>query len=1537
MRKLRHIFTTALMALTLLVWSNVGWGQYSGTGTFNKITTLEEIEDGYYVIVNSGDQFAMNTTNAGSFFQHTEVTPSSGVLTDPSVDIVWEIVKDGDNYTISNTNGTDITYVSYSGSSNASYAVVNPDPISDNERWSITIYGTDLFNFESVSVAGRNLQYNAGAPRFACYTSNQQRLILYKLAGPDTEAPVPTFFPLDGATGVAVDVNPTITFDEAIYTSPGGVAVVDGDLETLVSFTDGTDAVPHTATISGNVITVVPDAVLLNEQAYTLTVGVVQDEAGNPMDAAASATFTTIAAAAETIELTGDYTGPYYAGDDVTVTWNAANFDNVVVEAWVPSENEGAGGWVPMVASTPAVDGTASFTIPAEAEYSAEYKLRVADAADGDPAAESGTFEVIPVVTIHQIQSEADVDGNSNYVGDFVKTGGIVSAVKSTSNFFVQAGEGAYTGINVYESNHGLAVGDSIVIVAKVAEQYNMTQLSNVVQISNVGSFPTWAPSLVNTGDVNEMYECVLVTVENAEVIDNTLGYGEFSVNDGSGDVIVDDAIYSYTLPENGMLFASLTGPVEFSFSNFKILPRTADDYVLLNNDASLATFTLGGLDALSLEGLVVADPEMDEGATLFVDDFTDFAGIDIAATDAAATVLVELNGTEVVEGDYATQVLADGDVVVATVTAEDATMAYYKVTLVGDNRELTLTAPTGVQAYETGDDIVFTWTSANIDNVNLYAVDVTKAENLINDEPIDATTGTYTTTVPNGVFGTYYFRIADAVDATFYSETADASTITDTQAPSADFSYPLMGETDMPTNFTLMVEFDEEIQLATGNLTVHLASDGTVVATLTEADGTVDGNMISGGIEGLAWETEYYINVTEGMIQDLSGNNLPAITDQSWAFTTMVEPTTDLFFSEYIEGSSSNKAIEIYNPTGAPVDLTGYEVRSFSNGATDAGNTEVLTGTLEAGAVFVIANASADAAILDLADVTSTVTYYNGNDAVGLFKNDVLIDVIGTIGDDPGTAWDVAGVTGATAEHTLVRKSAVVIGNTDWTASAGTNEDDSEWMVFPQNTFTFIGWHGLNNEAEILTFEVDMQMAPATINAEAGTITLEVLNGTDLTTLVPEFTLSMGATAYVETVEQESGVSVVDFSSPVTYVVEAESGTTKDWTVTITEADVSTEAEIISFSLAEQIGPATIDSEAGTIDITVAPGTEVIALVPTIEISLGATISPESGVAQDFTSPVVYTVTAQDLSTTKEWTVTVTVSEIISIYDIQFTPAPSGESPYADEVVTTTGIVTALHYNYEGGSFRGLFIQDGEGAWNGLYVYNIYMDPIPSVGDEIVISGLVEEFGSPSTVTELTTGSGTVEMNIEVISTGNDLPAATVLTTGDAAQEPWEGVLIRVLEAEYTVESDNFGVLGVDDGSGTVYVDDDMYDYDYAGVFTLNASYNITGIGHFSYDFPKILPRFAQDIELASSVSTTWGENITAYPNPFTSTVWIDNAESASRISVVNLIGQQVISITHDGSNRAMIPTNDLPSGVYLVTIVNNQGQKAVRKMIKR
>ncbi len=167
----------------------------------------------------------------------------------------------------------------------------------------------------------------------------------------------------------------------------------------------------------------------------------------------------------------------------------------------------------------------------------------------------------------------------------------------------------------------------------------------------------------------------------------------------------------------------------------------------------------------------------------------------------------------------------------------------------------------------------------------------------------------------------------------------------------------------------------------------------------------------------------------------------------------------SDLFFSEYAEGSSNNKYLEVYNGTGTDVDLTPYIVKLANNGG-DWGNTVDLSGILSDGDVYVIANSSASATILDASDITSNVTWYNGDDALGLFKDDVLIDAIGVQGEDPGSYWPVAGVSNGTQEHTLVRKPDVCDPTDDWALSAGTNADDSQWVVFPQDNWDNLGFH---------------------------------------------------------------------------------------------------------------------------------------------------------------------------------------------------------------------------------------------------------------------------------------------------------------------------------------------------------------------------------------------------------------------------------------------------------------------------------------------
>ncbi len=165
----------------------------------------------------------------------------------------------------------------------------------------------------------------------------------------------------------------------------------------------------------------------------------------------------------------------------------------------------------------------------------------------------------------------------------------------------------------------------------------------------------------------------------------------------------------------------------------------------------------------------------------------------------------------------------------------------------------------------------------------------------------------------------------------------------------------------------------------------------------------------------------------------------------------------TELFFSEYIEGSSNNKALEIYNGTGAAVDLMagGYNVQMFFNGNPVSTLTISLAGTVAAGDVFVIAQSSANATILAQADQTNGAGWFNGDDAVVLRRGTTVIDVIGQIGSDPGAEWGT-GLT-STADNTLRRKAAIQTGDTN---GSDAFDPSIEWDGFATDTFGALGAH---------------------------------------------------------------------------------------------------------------------------------------------------------------------------------------------------------------------------------------------------------------------------------------------------------------------------------------------------------------------------------------------------------------------------------------------------------------------------------------------
>ena len=604
------------------------------------------------------------------------------------------------------------------------------------------------------------------------------------------------------------------------------------------------------------------------------------------------------------------------------------------------------------------------------------------------------------------------------------------------------------------------------------------------------------------------------------------------------------------------------------------------------------------------------------------------------------------------------------------------------------------------------------------------------------------------------------------------------------------------------------------------GNVDIDYTTDISISATGATLDGEP---VVETPVEGVAsFTTLSFSAEATGVTLEASSGTLSSATSASF---NVIE--ADLYFSEYIEGSGNNKAIEIYNPTSSDIDLTPYVVKTASNGG-EWNNTEDLTGTLGPNEVYVIANSGAGASILDIADITSAVTFYNGDDAIGLFNDGTMIDAIGTYQEDPGEAWDVAGVNGATEEHTLIRKDGIYAGNTNWPESAGTTAENSEWLVYAQDYFANLGKRSLGTEAEILEFTFIEAYGETIIDEGAATVNLEVVNGTDLTSLEPIMELSAGATSV-----PEAGVAQ-DFSSDVTYTVTAEDElTTKDWIVTVTEAaSLSPNAEIRELSV-EGMDSVRIDSDAATVDVYVHYGYEVTSVKPAVLLSGGVqSIAPDTSIAQDFSTAVVYTVTAQD-GTTKDWTVSLIpyTPPVKSIYDIQYTELASGDSPEKGNIVEVRGIVTATVT----GSGAGYFVQDGEGAWNGIWVLD--NENTPEVGDSVEVIGTVDEYW------DLTEIKSVAEFT--VAASDKDLPAPTTLTALAAAEEQYESVFITIEKATTTNVDAGNGMWEIEDATGTLLVDDVIF------AFTPEdgAIYTITGIAYYSYEERKILPRSAADI----------------------------------------------------------------------------------------
>lgn len=1332
--------------------------------------------------------------------------------------------------TYSSGVSTTAKYGVYFGSTiQSSYTTTNNTTIAGQSK-SDTVYNSTTGNgFFQVSTSNKNCQIVSIKIEYS--------------SGPDTDAPVfsSTYPKLTNIKASSVDLLLKANESCKAYfmavaagaDAPTTNAIIAND---SVSCTANTE---KTATISS----------LTKATAYDIYV-IAKDNAGNVQAAATKITNVTT----ESREISSvSAPSKLYTGESATITWTT---DGIAADANVKIELCKSEGNEVIVAST-ANDGSETITVP-KAAYDANYKIRVSLVESSAVYGETAALAIIPNITINELNTNTDANTEkSKYEGQIVRVKGLVTGIKPQSttmrNFTLQYGTGVFNSAYAFycekDNDTDVALGDSVYVEGVITYYGKLLEIgsnnsnshSKATIINHDNDLPepvnvslkdaksnAYMSKIVKISGVSYYYDSKKKTnnlingtdtiMTNTNLVSGTLGFKEGRKYDVTGGIGYNNAsgkVGYQILPR------SLTAGEAVSYTG-KDRTYTIDDIYLYSNDTALSVLKINGTD-------------VDSAATaVFVRDFSNCKGIAATAANAKATVSVKVNGTAIAAADLATKALAENDIVTIIVTAEDGTVGTRNIQIQKDLRSFNFTA-LSTTTFSTGSTIALSWIKDKVDNFDLYFNGVK-----LNDETLTTQT-TFSYTVPNGVYGTGNIEAIDVKDKLAVGSIA--VTINDTQAPAALKLAPANAATNVATNVNLTISFDEAVKVAEGAKIKANEAEAKIVV--------INDTAIKAFFEKLDYATEYTVTLPAGSVTDAAGNT-PTL---SWKFTTRPQPVPELYFSEYCTGSSNNKYYEIYNPKEEAVDLSNYVVKIGTNGGTwNEKYLVALKGILEPEDVYVVAHNKADSAsIKAFADtLTSNTTSFNGDDALGLFKivngDTTLIDVFGVYGEDPGTAWDVAGIKNATVKHTLVRKE-IVCGSTDWAEQVGTDSLDSQWIVKEIDDFSNIGIHGIGHRANASSFIIAAADNAAVIDMEKHTITIEAVYGTDLTAIKPQLSLSRGATATINGVAYTNGAAF-DFSQPAKLVITSEDGiTTLEWTITISVAALpSTAAEIRTFGFAN-VKPLSvnIDTAATSVSALLDYGTDITALTPVFTISAAASVSATTMVyidslnaysystPIDFSNPLKIKVNAQDPTVSKEWTISVGVvqPEVLSIYQIQYSTKDT--SAYINKFVSTEGVITSI--TASGTGFE-IYIQDSAKAWNGVLIYDeTGVAKNAKLGDKVKVIGTVTEY---YTITEIKI------VAIEVLSSGNSIEPI-VMTAEDAKNEAYESVLVTIKNMTCKEGSGNTFTAEDDTDKLQVY---NKYKFD-GFAMEVDSVYDVTGIMYYysSSKSYEIIPRSTADI----------------------------------------------------------------------------------------
>jgi predicted extracellular nuclease len=625
----------------------------------------------------------------------------------------------------------------------------------------------------------------------------------------------------------------------------------------------------------------------------------------------------------------------------------------------------------------------------------------------------------------------------------------------------------------------------------------------------------------------------------------------------------------------------------------------------------------------------------------------------------------------------------------------------------------------------------------------------------------------------------------------------------------------------------------------------------------------------------------------------------LPVVCwEECTSCATTTTGCTELFFSEYAEGSSNNKYIEIYNPTANAVSLSSYTVYQSGNGGSYT-NTFTTNATIASGGVYMISANQADASILAVADTAMaypSIAHFNGDDAMILVSGTDTVDVIGVPGVDPGSSWTVG--TGSTANHTLVRMASIGAGSTDWTTGA------TEWDVYAQNTWTYMGAHTSNciYVAPAPTF--DSVVAINTFNSNDANGVADSLGAMKWIKVIVtsiDFDGNAGYSFYGE--DATDGINIYNFADQSGYTapmmgdslyihgeVEQFRGLTELKPDSIyllssgnalpaasieTALDETTESELIKligFTLADATQWPASGSSAN-VDIT--NGTDTMTMRIDSDTDIDGSTAPVgtfdvTGIGSQYDSSSPYD---EGYQIFPRQLTDIFVYPFIPTYTIDQVDntdadgVPDSLNVYCKVVgvvhgVDMQGSATAVSFTVHDGT-------EGLGTYSSVATVASY---VVTEGDEVRIVGSIGHF------------NGLLQMYVDsvtVLSTGNATQTPTVVT---ALGESTESELVK-FENMTMVDPTQWGSgssgynIDITNGNDTIVMRIDA-DVDLYGAPAPTGMFDVVGIGG-QYDFSaphfdgyQLLPRYQADIMTSTGVAAVKlsiseimaGSNSTAY-----------------------------------------------------------------------